>query len=90
MSDPQDQRLVDLFAHLEPDVAAHARMEARVLRDHEAAQRSLAAEWLDLIRVDRVGPAGAFAAVAGTAAAAASLALLTSLGTFVLSALLGG
>jgi len=79
---PEDQQLLEAFGALEPGTERRARLEERILADHIADRRSLAAEWVDLIRVGPVLHAGyAVAAVAG-------LAVITPVGTLVLAAVL--
>ena len=82
MIDDGSDDLADAFETLEPGATVRARMEREVLSAHAIAQRSLAAEWLELVRGAPVG---------GTlllAAAAAVLLIATPIG--VLLALVSG
>jgi len=49
--DPEDRALLDAMQSLEPDAAQTRAMRARVLEAYEADHTSLAAEWLELLRV---------------------------------------
>ncbi len=76
-----DTELAQLWSRLEPNGRQRASIETRVFEWVEAGERSLLAEWLNLIKVDPLSGLG-FAAMA-----AVSLLMLTPLG-WVASAML--
>lgn len=69
-----DAELIAMWSALEPDGRRRARIETRVFEWLEAGETSLAAEWLELLRVEPLNSL-AFAAVG-----AVSLVLLTPVG----------
>jgi hypothetical protein len=77
-----DQELAAAFRVLDPPPDRAARLEQRVLRAVEIEQRSLAAEWLDLVS------AGPVWSAARMTLAAAGLAIASPLGTALLLVLL--
>lgn len=77
----RDEALRDRFAALEPPEEALDRMEEAALAAFDATQRSLAAEWVELLRV-RPAAHGVL-----TLAAALALLIVTPLGSLLLSLL---
>jgi hypothetical protein len=77
----EDHDLAHAMRALDPDDLQLARMERVVLRAFEAEQRSLATEWIDLLRVRPVVHGGY------ALAAAALLLLLSPLGMLPLTLL---
>ncbi|MFH2006953.1 MAG: hypothetical protein ABI333_10250 [bacterium] len=69
-----DPRMRELLANLNPSLDQQTRMEARVLREFEADQQSLASEWLELLRVGPMWNTG------GMFAAATALVVITPIG----------
>lgn len=61
-----DDTMKDAFDALEPSGAARARMEDSILAAHAISQRSLTADWLELVRTT---PATGFFLVAASTAA---------------------
>jgi hypothetical protein len=68
MSTPaeEDVKLAEAFAALEPEPAARARMQVRVLEGHAQRSRALWREWLDLLYARPLAN-GALIAAAGLA-----------------------
>lgn len=64
MNDPEERRLADLMHALDPSPGAEARMQAAVFRALDAPVQSLAAEWIELLRV-RPAANGALVLAAG-------------------------
>lgn len=79
---PEDQQLREAFGALEPPTARLAQLEERILSDHATDQKSLAGEWLELFHLSPVLHAGY------AVTAAAGLAVITPLGTLLITALL--
>ncbi|MBN2498928.1 MAG: hypothetical protein JXR96_30340 [Deltaproteobacteria bacterium] len=78
---PEDRTLSRAMNALNPGPAQLARMESSVLTALERSRRSLAAEWIELLRVRPLVHAGY------SLAAAAGLLLVTPLGAVLLSLL---
>ncbi len=78
----EDQQLRDTFAALDPEGDRVAVMEQRILDDYATAQKSLAAEWLELFG------AGPVLNATYALAAAAGVAIFTPVGSLLLAFLI--
>jgi len=79
---PEDQQLREAFDSLAPPAARVAHLEDRILEDFATDHKSLAGEWLELFHISPVLHASY------AVAAAAGLAVVTPVGTLLLTALL--